>query len=341
MRRLFCVLLSAVMAFTFMTATAFAQDTMNVPSSILVLGDSISTGYGLSGYELGRENTDNFANQVAKKYEISDENFSNLALDGQTSNELLDRIKAGKYDSELAGADLVLISIGGNDLLHYVLGVICDALEISDISQIENVDYTNPAVLLNVLTALTTDEFSSKIEAIVSSFGESFVEIYQLVRQKAPDANIIFQTIYDPFDQNELFTMIDTVAKSVLDDFNRVIRNNATDAEGNEVYKVCDVASLFAGRGSDLTNIESYDIHPNQSGHNEIFSALCPLIEDFEYKIDSISADMQNLRRRAGILCIALVVFMALLIVIYVVRRTDVLIPRSARKGNNNKKSIL
>lgn len=326
MKKLFCIFLSLMLSFTLMTAQACAQS-LNVPSNILVLGDSIATGYELEGYELGRENTDNYANQVARHYELTD-SLSNLALDGQTSNELLDKIKDGRYDARFETADLIIISIGGNDLLHYVLGVICNALDISDISQIETVDYTDPAVLLSVLTALSDDTFTEKIEAIVTGFETAFIEIYQLVKEKAPDANIIFQTIYDPFDQNELFTMIDTVANSVLNNFNRVIRNNATDAEGNEVYKVCDVALLFEGRGSDLTNIESYDIHPNRAGHDEIFKALCPLIEDFEYKIDSISADMQNLRRKAAFVCVALVVFMVAIIVIYIVRKTDMFSPK-------------
>ena len=47
-----------------------------------------------------------------------DETLTNLAISGYTSSRLVDLIQTGENDATIAEADLVVISIGGNDLNH-------------------------------------------------------------------------------------------------------------------------------------------------------------------------------------------------------------------------------
>ena len=76
----------------------------------LALGDSISTGYGLETPE-----TESFVNLVAaeKEYTI----VYNEAVNGNTTEGILDQLKSGELDGKLKAADLVTITVGGNDLM--------------------------------------------------------------------------------------------------------------------------------------------------------------------------------------------------------------------------------
>ena len=59
-----------------------------VPRKVLVIGDSITTGYGLEGYEKGRDNVESYANLLKREFEseLKDgkEEFINKGIDGQT-----------------------------------------------------------------------------------------------------------------------------------------------------------------------------------------------------------------------------------------------------------------
>jgi len=75
--------------------------------NIVILGDSVAYGYGTKG-------------GIAKhlKETFSGSTVTNLGINGLTSNGLIDRLRSGVWDRYLASADLVLLNIGGNDLLR-------------------------------------------------------------------------------------------------------------------------------------------------------------------------------------------------------------------------------
>lgn len=317
MKKTISILLVFVLSVFIMTSYAFAgTEALNSPSDILVLGDSISSGYGLDNYSSGRENTNNYANLVSEHYGIKDK-LTNLAIDGQTSAELYEKIQNGEYDGVLKNADCVITSIGGNDLLHYVLEVICQALGIEGMKEFSSVDFTNPTVMLNAVTVLSGEETQARFDEIVTDYDTYFQKIYTLLREKAPDANIIFLTIYNPFDQNSYFSLINTLAADVLEQLNSVVRTNSVDESGKELYRFADLYAGFAGYGSDLTNIEFYDIHPSSAGHEQIAELLKPLIEDFEYKAETVSADVEGLRQKAFVLCVILSIILLAIILFF------------------------
>ena len=78
-------------------------------TNLLVLGDSISTGYGLPGDVSTRQN---YSNLLAKK--IAADSVKNYAVDGATSSDLLSLLTSNA--KLLQDKDLILMSIGGNDL---------------------------------------------------------------------------------------------------------------------------------------------------------------------------------------------------------------------------------
>lgn len=87
--------------------------------SMLVVGDSISTGYGLENYTPGGSPYEcrSYCNILAESLELKGgESYINRAVNGYTSSDLLALIPSLK--EQVAKSDLVVISIGGNDLLH-------------------------------------------------------------------------------------------------------------------------------------------------------------------------------------------------------------------------------
>lgn len=76
-------------------------------NSIVILGDSVASGYGTNG-------------GITKylKDTFPDTHISNLGINGLTSGALVERLEAGNWNATLASADLVLLNIGGNDLLR-------------------------------------------------------------------------------------------------------------------------------------------------------------------------------------------------------------------------------
>ena len=75
----------------------------------LIFGDSITTGYGLA------DKTMRFATLVSNKLGIAERNYG---VDGATSADLLTKINGSEETKRnIAGAEFISVSIGGNDLL--------------------------------------------------------------------------------------------------------------------------------------------------------------------------------------------------------------------------------
>ncbi|MFD1030589.1 SGNH/GDSL hydrolase family protein [Metaplanococcus flavidus] len=75
--------------------------------TILILGDSVAYGYGTK---------EGIAKYLRESFPES--RVINLGINGLTSDGLAERIHTGKWDNHIKAADLVLINIGGNDLLQ-------------------------------------------------------------------------------------------------------------------------------------------------------------------------------------------------------------------------------
>ncbi|MGI2326878.1 GDSL-type esterase/lipase family protein [Planococcus sp. YIM B11945] len=75
--------------------------------NIVILGDSVAYGYGTKG-------------GISKylKETFPGSTIANLGINGLTSNGLVDRLRTESWDRTLKEADLVLLNIGGNDLLR-------------------------------------------------------------------------------------------------------------------------------------------------------------------------------------------------------------------------------
>ncbi|MGH2317912.1 GDSL-type esterase/lipase family protein [Planococcus sp. SE5232] len=75
--------------------------------NIVILGDSVAYGYGTKG---------GIANYLKETFPSS--RITNLGINGLTSSGLVQKMRTGSWHKPLEQADLVLLNIGGNDLLR-------------------------------------------------------------------------------------------------------------------------------------------------------------------------------------------------------------------------------
>jgi lysophospholipase L1-like esterase len=143
------------------TASKKAEDkkTMN----IVALGDSLTKGLG---DDTGKGYVGDITDQV-KKRTSKQVSMLNLGINGQTSDELRKQVQQPEVLRQIASADMVLITIGGNDLFRGGQGL---------------VDYK-----------------TDNIMAIEKKYLDNLRFILTQVRQANPIANVFFVGLYNPF----------------------------------------------------------------------------------------------------------------------------------------------
>ena len=285
-RRVFSAVLAAVMMFCCAVSAAadggLKEISQSTPFRMTVLGDSIAAGYGLDGYV--RENepcyeTASYANKLAEKYGLKAEStYFNDAVSGATTADLVNLLSDSNVSKHVKGSDTILISIGGNDLLHVLLGMLEDNAPNDSESGGDNSQVTSPEGSLGSIDPLKIAEILStlpeKTEEAIEGFETDFEALIVKMREINPEALIVIDTIYDPFEGFEQIPMIDEIAADAIGKINEIIKNKATGSDGKDRYVVVDVAANFEGKNKELTNIEKLDIHPNADGHALIFELL-------------------------------------------------------------------
>ena len=246
---------------------------VNAPPQVLFIGDSIISGYGLDKYSPSNKlECESFANILAREFkaELSPEaefKYWNEGLDGRTSGGLIELLQSGELDDELAEADAIIISIGGNDMLDTFLDML---------------DRRN-APMQTVGKAVT---LSQKLDKDLDGF-EANMPVIAEELNKRTDGQVFVQTLYNPMEA----TAIQVVNKLSVEKFarlNAIIRNCSDDGKN---YKVCDVFSEFCGKSKTLTNIQKYDIHPNADGHKVIAELLGKTIRAETYHYYDYAAE--------------------------------------------------
>ncbi len=237
MKKLFSLLLVTLLAFSLCTP-AFAAEADT--TKFVLLGDSIAQGYGL-----GEDYTDWYDLGYGKL--IADANgydYVNHAIGGHTTYNLNARLQEETVIKDVADADIIAVSIGGNNFL--LGGMYQMILE---------------GVLFNKydLVEKTIDEF-------YIDFGLAIDKIKAI----NPDAQLLVQTLYNP--RNDF---IGKVYQRAVDLLNQTIINTA--AERNGVYEIVDVYSAF---GQHMEYIQKDQIHPNEAGHYVIATEYLKVLKD-------------------------------------------------------------
>ncbi len=267
--------------------------------AMVVLGDSISTGYALEGYDSESDNADiaSYANLVASYYGLTmGENYFNYAKDGATSADLHLKLANELSEEErenIAKADVVLMTIGGNDFLGILYAYMAELLELGENASIEQAVIKlvtmNEEGLQNLEKKAKAfyDDKKQEIEVVYNQVGEHISSISSLLNEIAPDAQIYVQSLYNPANELPPYKALEILNEHIISKMINALNDEIFERADKEGFYKIDVFSEFSGRKEACTNISDFDVHPNEYGHSLIADALC-------LKIDTVYKELNS-----------------------------------------------
>lgn len=221
-KRVLTVILCAALLLGAVIVPAYAADR----PVYVVLGDSIAFGSGLLN---PREAVYGRIVADTDGYE-----YYNYAVPGHTTGNLLRRMGEKTVREAIVKADIINISIGGNNfLLDNLNGLMYDGIVKKDYS---------------------------RIDAIAEGVYEDIGTVVDTIRELNPDAAIILQTLYNP-----QTGYVGEVYLQGRDRINAAIRA-FDEARPGEII-VADVGAVLTDSGSDFAEDR---IHPSASGNEKI-----------------------------------------------------------------------
>lgn len=262
----FCVLIFLTMLIP--AAPAFGEKAES--RALTVLGDSIASGYGLAEYKSGNNYSAplSFGNMLGAEFD----SYLNFAVDGRTSRQLLDALKAPNeaLAEAVSGADVIVISIGGNDFLKPMLSAVKSAA-VGDYELIAAIfkGEFRPEMLGEYTQRILNAALEAAKKVDAEQTADNIGRCVKLIEKLNPNAEIILMTVYDPFSGNTLLKAASDAAHERLS-----ILNAGIMALESDNVKVIDVYGAFDGRAGEYTNINRLDIHPNTEGHYRIYELL-------------------------------------------------------------------
>jgi lysophospholipase L1-like esterase len=192
---------------------------------VFVLGDSLSHG---TGDPTGRGYAGDVAAALRRRGPVES---VNLAVAGAESSDLRGLIESANVRSLAANADVILFSVGGNDLSHSLSGAGAPAQALSSVTDARG-------------------RFAANLRSILTE-----------LRKTNPSAPIRVLGLYQPFGADEREAR---VGESVVLGWNSII---AETALGYANVTMVPVFDLFAGRPDRLA---SDRFHPNREGYHAI-----------------------------------------------------------------------
>ncbi len=240
MKKFTAIILSTAMIFCMFTVCGFAE---NEKPFYLVLGDSIAYGSGLSN-----------SREACYGKIVADTNgydYVNHSVPGHTTTNLINRLSDETVIADLEKADIISISIGGNDFLM--------------------------SNLIDLMFDSIVKDDHTEFDRIAESFYSNFCKIIDIINLHNEDAVILMQTLYNPQSG-----YLRAPYQQGADRINAAIEKYNTENPGEIV--IVDVASAL---GDDMDNYADDEIHPSAKG-NEI---IANVILDKLYELNLGSDD--------------------------------------------------
>ena len=289
-KRILSTLLALCLALSLLPASALAAG--GEQKSYVALGDSITTGYGLAENETG------FAKQVADSNGYT---LTNLAQDGATSTDLLEVVKSEANADTLKNADLITVTIGGNDLMNALYAYLAEeynnkqnsdtpitAADVKASLAGEEEAVVEQTTMLGFAISNISDFQSSSIaNSSYNALGYNFVEIIETIREINQNAQLIVVNQYNPY--SHLTAGISGLdLSSVISAFDSAVQAlNVGISSGEAIagYTVADVYTKFKEAENNPCNASvspsiNLDFHPNAAGHSLIASTISALLTD-------------------------------------------------------------
>ena len=239
MKRLIAFALSIVLIFGL---SAFGASAADEKPFYLVLGDSIAYGSGISN-----------SREACYGKIVADTNgydYANHAIPGHTTANLINRLQEEEVIADVKKADIISISIGGNNfLLGNLFGLMFDSIVLDK-----------------------HDAF----DRIADGFYKDFCEIVDTINSYNKDAVILMQTLYNPQSG-----YLRAPYQQGADRINAAIERY--NEEHPDEIVIVDVATAL---GDDMANYADDEIHPSAQGNEIIANVILVKLEELELGSD-------------------------------------------------------
>ncbi len=223
---------------------------------LLALGDSVAAGYGLEDAGEG---------YPALLAAALGGTVVNRGVSGSTSGELLEALRDGAYDEALGEADIVLVSVGANDLLR--------VLTLS--SSGTDAGVTPPELYLELTRALFGDGASPYGVAVIARRLAAHLEgILAYLREKNPAATLIFNNLFNPYGEQTLTAFGKELPLGALSDACIRLLNRAYPVSDGYILADVYTAMNHPGLTRAILAEGNFDPHPNAAGHRVIAAAV-------------------------------------------------------------------
>ncbi|MBQ6119807.1 MAG: hypothetical protein IJK98_11280 [Clostridia bacterium] len=225
-KKLLSLLLCAALLFSMTGVMALAAD----KPFYLVLGDSIAYGSGLAN-----PNEAVYGKIVA---DTNDYDYANDAVPGFTTAALLSLMETDRVKADVEQADIISISIGGN---NYLVGNL-------------------PQMMVDCLVKNDTAIY----DEVAVGYYDDLCAIFAYIKGLNPDAVILMQTLYNP-----QVSYMGEVYQHGVDRINECVRRY--DEEHPGVIEIVDVAARLTDHDTDFA---ADRVHPSAVGNEKIAVAV-------------------------------------------------------------------
>ena len=250
---------------------AIAAESDTAPKTLLALGDSLTTGYGLKNYTYGGDPylCDSYVNRIAAALGLEGgKTYINRAVNGDKTGDLARLLPS--LENEVKSAEIIILTIGGNDLLGLLpeIAYMLSGQQASDFAQAVGVFATATD---EQYAALKNDPaFVARMKTVLEDVGTNLQTIATFFKEKAPDARVIFLKQYNPMHNVQGFEAFGEFGGGFLTSINQTVDSVAAVFG----YETVDIPAVIDERAEELTNIRLFDIHPNAAGHRVIAEAV-------------------------------------------------------------------
>ncbi len=258
-----CVSLLLAASFAISVPVGGSAAAASDKGTLVILGDSIGTGHSLPDYNSNGNPKSQYswATLLSEAYGAKQ---VNLAVDGDTTSDLLEVISGVGNRRIISKAKVICISIGGNNFLQMMSRLLLSG-------------------------SMLNEEAVESAYLEMQSAAESDLDaIFAALKEINPDAEVLVQTLFEPY---RYFTVQITPDKTVaewmgsfIDRYNEVLKATAA----SHGFTVVDVARKFETDGGEnwvyssmregtlaeaVAALAISNPHPTKDGHRGIFEA--------------------------------------------------------------------
>ena len=263
------VALAAVCFLSVFGTCSYAKEATSEPIQIVVLGDSIAKGYcGANKPELycyGQTVAEEIAQGAGKSYL-----YQNYAKNGLATREFNEKVLKGQeVQDSLSGADVILITMGSNDLLNEFKKTAQEILNTDTkfksadeaLKEVTEHVKSNPLLVFRIIDALGNWDYQE--------FETQWIEAMDTISScKKEEAQIVVTNIYNPVKQMELPGTMNQVVEDIIGNMNRILANS-------QVTK----------------HVQKDGLHPDQAGQDLIAEIVRAQITGYERNMPKSQVD--------------------------------------------------